>query len=78
MKKASVLITPTVSVIIPTYNRKDLLHGALNSLAQQTYPSDHFEAIVIDDGSTDGQRRFQRSLSRLSCAIFGRTIKGMP
>ena len=54
MKKASVLTPPTVSVIIPTYNRKDLLHEALNSLAQQTYPSDHFEAIVIDDGSTDG------------------------
>ena len=54
MKKASVLTPPTISIIIPTYNRKDLLHEALNSLAQQTYPSDHFEAIVIDDGSTDG------------------------
>ncbi|MDQ3004488.1 MAG: glycosyltransferase family 2 protein [Chloroflexota bacterium] len=45
---------PTVSVIIPTYNRKDLLRETLHSLAQQTYPSDHFEVIVVDDGSTDG------------------------
>jgi glycosyltransferase involved in cell wall biosynthesis len=45
---------PTVSVIIPTYNRKDLLRETLNSLAQQTYPSDYFEVIVVDDGSTDG------------------------
>jgi glycosyltransferase involved in cell wall biosynthesis len=44
----------TVSVIIPTYNRKDLLRETLNSLAKQTYPSDHFEIIVVDDGSTDG------------------------
>jgi glycosyltransferase involved in cell wall biosynthesis len=45
---------PTVSVIIPTYNRKDLLRETLNSLAQQTYPSDRFEVIIVDDGSTDG------------------------
>jgi glycosyltransferase involved in cell wall biosynthesis len=45
---------PTLSVIIPTYNRKDLLRETLDSLAEQTYPSDHFEVIVVDDGSTDG------------------------
>jgi glycosyltransferase involved in cell wall biosynthesis len=47
---------PTVSVIIPTYNRKDLLRETLNSLAQQTYPSDRFEVVVVDDGSTDGTK----------------------
>ena len=45
---------PTVSVIIPTYNREELLRETLHSLAHQTYPSDHFEVIVVDDGSTDG------------------------
>jgi glycosyltransferase involved in cell wall biosynthesis len=45
---------PTVSVIIPTYNRKELLRETLNSLAQQTYPRDRFEVILVDDGSTDG------------------------
>src|SRR5688572_1339985 len=49
-----VLTLPTVSVIIPTYNRKDLLCETLNSLTRQTYPSDHFEVIVVNDGSTDG------------------------
>jgi glycosyltransferase involved in cell wall biosynthesis len=43
---------PTVSVIIPTYNRKDMLLDTLNSLAQQTYSN--FEVIVVDDGSADG------------------------
>jgi glycosyltransferase involved in cell wall biosynthesis len=45
---------PMVSIVIPTYNRKDLLRETLQSLAQQTYPSDRFEIIVVDDGSSDG------------------------
>jgi glycosyltransferase involved in cell wall biosynthesis len=44
---------PTVSVIIPTYNRDDMLSETLDSLAQQTYPCDCCEVIVVDDGSTD-------------------------
>jgi len=45
---------PAISVIIPTYNRRDSLRNTLNSLAHQTYPGDYFEVIVVDDGSTDG------------------------
>ena len=45
---------PTVSVIIPTYNRIDMLRDTLHSLARQTYPTDYFEVVVVDDGSTDG------------------------
>lgn len=39
------------SVIIPTYNRPDLLQKCLQSLAVLDYPRDRFEAIVVDDGS---------------------------
>jgi glycosyltransferase involved in cell wall biosynthesis len=41
-----------ISVIVPTYNRKQLLPRALESVLRQTYQD--FEIIVIDDGSTDG------------------------
>jgi len=39
------------SVVIPTYNRADLLKECLQSLAEQTFKS--FEVLVCDDGSTD-------------------------
>ncbi len=42
---------PKVSVVIPTRNRSVLLKRALLSLQEQTDPS--WEALVIDDGSTD-------------------------
>ncbi len=42
-----------LSVVIPTHNRATLLKQCLESLQQQTIPSDHFEVIVIDDASTD-------------------------
>jgi len=43
----------TISVIIPTYNRKDSLLRTLESLKQQTFPMNRFEVIVVDDGSID-------------------------
>ncbi len=39
------------SVIIPTYNRADLVRESVESVLRQSYPS--VEIIVIDDGSTD-------------------------
>ncbi|MCS6924694.1 MAG: glycosyltransferase [Candidatus Binatia bacterium] len=42
---------PKVSVIIPTYNRCELLREALASVCAQTYQD--FELIVVDDGSHD-------------------------
>lgn len=46
------MIKPFFSVIIPVYNRKELLLKALESVEAQTFRD--FEIIVSDDGSTDG------------------------
>ncbi len=45
-------MTPEISAIVPTYNRRAMLRDALDSVAAQRGAS--FEIIVVDDGSTDG------------------------
>ena len=46
------MTAPLISVVITTFNRRDLVAGAIRSVVAQTQPVD--EIIVIDDGSTDG------------------------
>ncbi|MFC1834670.1 glycosyltransferase family 2 protein [Thermodesulfobacteriota bacterium] len=43
---------PFVSVIIPTFNRVELLKKTVESVRKQTYTD--FEIIVVNDGSSDG------------------------
>lgn len=42
---------PKVTVVIPTYNRSDLLPRAIKSIQNQTYQN--YELLVVDDASTD-------------------------
>lgn len=44
--------SPRVSVVIPAYNVETYLAAALDSLLQQSLTD--FEALIVDDGSTDG------------------------
>ncbi len=57
--------TPQISVIVPVYNVEAHIGACITSLRRQGFAD--FEAIVIDDGSTDG------SLARLRAAIAGDT-----
>jgi len=43
-----------ISIIIPTYNRADLIAETLDSLLNQIYQN--WECIIIDDGSTDSSK----------------------
>ena len=46
---------PLFSVIIPTYNRKNYLKIAVESVLNQSFKD--FELIVVDDGSTDNTKQ---------------------
>jgi glycosyltransferase involved in cell wall biosynthesis len=52
------IMDPLVSVIIPTYNRAELIAPAVQSVVDQTYTK--IEIIVVDDGSTDNTREVLR------------------
>lgn len=52
-------MTPALSIVIPTWNGRELLAECLASLARQTFGD--FEIVVVDDGSTDGTAGWLRA-----------------
>ena len=54
---------PRISVIIPTFNRAEMLGATLESLAAQTLPTDQYEVVVVDDGSQDATPEICRSFA---------------
>lgn len=45
---------PIISVVIPTYNRADMVARAVSSVVEQTFTT--WELLIIDDGSDDGTK----------------------
>ena len=68
---------PTVSVVIPTYNRAHLIGRTIQSVLNQTYHD--FEVIIVDDGSTDNTEEVVRSFKdpRI-CYIRHKENRGAP
>lgn len=59
---------PSVSVILPTYNRCEVVEQTLAHLAAQEYPPERYEVLVCDN-STDGTPRM---VARLASAVAPR------
>jgi GT2 family glycosyltransferase/peptidoglycan/xylan/chitin deacetylase (PgdA/CDA1 family) len=51
-----------ISVIIPTYNRRQVLERTLPGVLAQDFPPQDYEVIVVVDGSTDGTAEMLRDL----------------
>ena len=73
---ASPLVSPLVSVIIPALNASATLGRALDSVRAQTYP--YWEAIVIDDGSSDDTVALVERRGDPRCRVIRRFTRGGP
>jgi glycosyltransferase involved in cell wall biosynthesis len=65
-----------VAVVIPTFNRRDLVTQAVRSVLGQTYTD--LSCLVIDNGSTDGTGEALAAIgdSRLKVLVEGRPMGG--
>ena len=68
---------PAISVIIPMYNTEAFIKDCLDSLVAQTFTD--FEAIIIDDGSTDNGARIAASYASSDSRfrVIGQPNKGV-
>lgn len=72
------LDVPTVSIVIPTFNRDKLLQETIQSVQKQTF--ENWEIIVVDDGSNDKTEgtmmHFSKSDSRIRYVQRNSSQKG--
>ncbi|MGL4367558.1 MAG: glycosyltransferase family 2 protein [Brevinemataceae bacterium] len=66
---------PILSIIIPTYNRKNMLKRAINSVLSQDYP--YIEVIVSDNASTDGTDILMQEYSDDSRVVYIRNSENI-
>jgi len=51
-----------ISIVVPTYNRKEKLKNCLESLFAQDYPEDRYEIIVVDDAKDNETEKLLKQL----------------
>ncbi|WP_336119293.1 MULTISPECIES: glycosyltransferase [Marinobacter] len=54
---------PKLTMIIPCFNEEEHLSKCLNSIADQDYPQDLIELLIVDNGSTDNSLNIAQNSS---------------
>ena len=69
---------PLVSIVIPTYNRINLLLNAIDSVKEQSY--NNWELIIVDDLSTDSTEEVLTQMMKTDCRIkyYRRKVDNVP
>lgn len=66
--------SPLVSVLMPVFNAADFLRDAIKSILNQSF--EHFEFIIIDDGSTDGSLEIVQQFDDVRIRLISLDING--
>jgi glycosyltransferase involved in cell wall biosynthesis len=66
--------TPTVSIIIGVYNGADTIAVCLESLLSQDYPTDAYDIIVVENGSTDNTTEI---VERYPVRLYHNSVRGL-
>tara|TARA_B100000579_G_C22687022_1_gene783113 strand:- start:44 stop:949 length:906 start_codon:yes stop_codon:yes gene_type:complete len=66
---------PYFSVVIPTYNNKDLLKKAINSVLSQSFKK--FEVIVVDNFSNDGTEKLISDINEKKITFVKKNNNGV-
>lgn len=59
-----------ISVIVPARNEEERLPGLLNALTEQSYPTELFEVLVVDDYSTDNTAAVVQSFPGMNIKLI--------
>lgn len=69
------------SIIVCTYNRDKYLYGALQCIAENGYPTDAYEIVLVNNMSTDNTesecQRFQNDYPTVDFRYFVETQQGL-
>ena len=70
-----------LSIVVCTYNRDKYLYGALKCIAENGYPTDAFEIVLVNNMSTDNTesecQRFQNDYPEVRFRYFVETQQGL-
>jgi GT2 family glycosyltransferase len=66
---------PDVTVVIPARNEAAYVEGALASVLAQTHPLARIEAVVVDNGSTDGTADVVRAFAAAAPGLCLRLVQ---
>lgn len=64
---------PTISVVVPVYNGEQTVATCIESLLEQTYPTERYEVIVVENGSTDATSDV---ISRYPVSLLHSPVRG--